>query len=113
MAGECAWNVPLLQGGFASHAHKELWTVGEHCLNIRYLAGCAIFFVFQLPSKGKEGNAGMLAYSTSKAGVIGLTKVIGKEYAETGITCNAVAPAVVRTAMVSDLIVFDFTCLSG
>ena len=35
----------------------------------------------------------MLAYSTSKAGVIGLTKVIGKEYAESGdITCNAIAP---------------------
>jgi NAD(P)-dependent dehydrogenase (short-subunit alcohol dehydrogenase family) len=49
---------------------------------------------------GKEGNAGMLAYSTSKAAVIGLTKALGKEYAETGITCNAVAPAVVRTAMV-------------
>merc|ERR1712151_394476 len=51
---------------------------------------------------GKEGNAGMLAYSTSKAGVIGLTKVIGKEYAESGdITCNAIAPAVVRTEMVA------------
>jgi len=52
---------------------------------------------------GKEGNAGMLAYSSSKAGVVGLTKVIGKDYAETGITCNAVAPAVVRTAMVDAL----------
>jgi len=52
---------------------------------------------------GKEGNAGMLAYSSSKAAVIGLTKVIGKDYAETGITCNAVAPAVVRTAMVDSL----------
>ena len=52
---------------------------------------------------GKEGNAGMLAYSTSKAAVIGLTKVVGKEYAETGITCNAVAPAVVRTKMVAAL----------
>lgn len=50
---------------------------------------------------GKEGNAGMLAYSTSKAAVIGLTKVIGKEFAETGITCNAIAPAVVRTALVA------------
>jgi 3-oxoacyl-[acyl-carrier protein] reductase len=49
---------------------------------------------------GKDGNAGMLAYSTSKAAVIGLTKVIGKEYAQDGITCNAVAPAVVRTALV-------------
>lgn len=49
---------------------------------------------------GKEGNAGMLAYSTSKAAVIGLTKVVGKEYAKDNITCNAIAPAVVRTAMV-------------
>lgn len=52
---------------------------------------------------GKDGNAGMLAYSTSKAAVIGLTKVVGKEYAETGITCNAIAPAVVRTEMVAAL----------
>ena len=52
---------------------------------------------------GKDGNAGMLAYSTSKAAVIGMTKVIGKEYAGTGITCNAIAPAVVRTAMVDAL----------
>ena len=49
---------------------------------------------------GKEGNAGMLAYSTSKAAVIGMTKVQGKEYAETGICVNALAPAVVRTPMV-------------
>jgi len=52
---------------------------------------------------GKEGNAGMLAYSTSKSAVIGMTKVVGKELAETGITCNAIAPAVVRTAMVAAL----------
>lgn len=49
---------------------------------------------------GKEGNAGMVAYSASKGAVIAMTKAIGKEYAETGITCNALAPAVVRTAMV-------------
>ena len=42
---------------------------------------------------GKEGNAGMLAYSASKAAVIGMTKVQGKEYAQTGITVNALAPA--------------------
>lgn len=50
---------------------------------------------------GKEGNAGMLAYSASKAAVIGLTKAMGKEYAETGVLVNAVAPAVIRTAMVA------------
>ena len=49
---------------------------------------------------GKEGNAGMLAYSASKAAVIGMTKVQGKEYAENGITVNALAPAVIRTPMV-------------
>jgi NAD(P)-dependent dehydrogenase (short-subunit alcohol dehydrogenase family) len=49
---------------------------------------------------GKEGNAGMLAYSASKAAVIGMAKVQGKEYAESGITVNALAPAVIQTPMV-------------
>ncbi len=52
---------------------------------------------------GKEGNAGMLAYSASKAAVIAMAKVQGKEYAETGITVNAIAPAVIRTQMVAAL----------
>jgi NAD(P)-dependent dehydrogenase (short-subunit alcohol dehydrogenase family) len=49
---------------------------------------------------GKEGNAGMLAYSSSKAAVIGMTKVQGKEVAGTGVTVNAIAPAVIQTPMV-------------
>ncbi len=49
---------------------------------------------------GKEGNAGMMAYSASKAAVIGMTKSQGKELAETGITVNALATAVIRTPMV-------------
>jgi 3-oxoacyl-[acyl-carrier protein] reductase len=52
---------------------------------------------------GKEGNAGMLAYSSSKAAVIGMTKVQGKEYAGTGITVNALAPAVIKTPLVDKL----------
>ena len=52
---------------------------------------------------GKEGNAGMMSYSTSKAGVIGLVKSAGKEYAETNITINGLAPAVIRTQMVDDM----------
>ena len=49
---------------------------------------------------GKEGNAGMCCYSSTKAGVIGLVKSVGKEFAESGITVNAIAPAVIRTPMV-------------
>ena len=48
---------------------------------------------------GKEGNPGMVGYSATKSGVIGLVKGIGKEYAETGVTINALAPAVIKTAM--------------
>lgn len=52
---------------------------------------------------GKEGNPRMVAYSASKAGVIGLTKCIGKEVATEGITVNAVAPAVVRTRILDQV----------
>jgi 3-oxoacyl-[acyl-carrier protein] reductase len=48
---------------------------------------------------GKEGNPNASAYSASKAGVIGLTKSLGKELARSNITVNAVAPAAVRTAI--------------
>jgi len=48
---------------------------------------------------GKEGNPNASAYSTSKAGVIGLTKSLGKELAGTGIRVNAITPAAVKTAM--------------
>ncbi|MCU1491365.1 MAG: family oxidoreductase [Acidimicrobiaceae bacterium] len=47
---------------------------------------------------GKEGNPNMIGYSTTKAGLIGMVKAQGKEYAEDGITINALAPAVIRTA---------------
>ena len=50
---------------------------------------------------GKEGNAGMTAYSATKAGLIGMVKSMGKDYAETGVTVNALAPAVIRTPMVA------------
>ncbi|MBA3684731.1 MAG: SDR family oxidoreductase [Planctomycetes bacterium] len=48
---------------------------------------------------GKEGNPGMCSYSASKAGVIGLAKAVGKEVAGSGITVNAIAPAVIRTPL--------------
>ncbi|TMH04184.1 MAG: SDR family oxidoreductase [Betaproteobacteria bacterium] len=48
---------------------------------------------------GKEGNPNAPAYSASKAGVIGLTKSLGKELAKTGIRVNCITPAAVRTAI--------------
>ena len=48
---------------------------------------------------GKEGNPFMVGYSSMKAGVIGLVKAVGKEYADKGITVNGLAPAVIKTAM--------------
>jgi 3-oxoacyl-[acyl-carrier protein] reductase len=52
---------------------------------------------------GKEGNPNMIAYSGSKAAVIGMTKCLGKEVATEGICVNAVAPAVVRTKILEQL----------
>lgn len=48
---------------------------------------------------GKDGNPNLSAYSASKAAVIALTKSLGKELAETGVSVNAVAPAVFETPM--------------
>ena len=48
---------------------------------------------------GKEGNPRASHYSASKAGVIALTKSLGKELATTGVLVNAIAPAVIRTGI--------------
>jgi 3-oxoacyl-[acyl-carrier protein] reductase len=48
---------------------------------------------------GKEGNPGAPAYSSTKAGVIALTKSLGKELAKHNIGVNCVTPAVAKTAM--------------
>ena len=52
---------------------------------------------------GEIGQAGQANYAASKAGLIGLTKAIAREVASRNITCNAVAPGFIETAMTTDL----------
>jgi len=52
---------------------------------------------------GKEGNPNASAYSASKAGVISLTKSLGKEVAKTNIRVNCVTPAAVKTGMFAQM----------
>jgi 3-oxoacyl-[acyl-carrier protein] reductase len=52
---------------------------------------------------GIMGNAGQANYSASKAGLIGLTKTMAREFASRGITVNAVAPGFIVSAMTNAL----------
>ena len=52
---------------------------------------------------GKDGNANASAYSSSKAGVIGLTKSLGKELADKNIAVNAVTPAGAKTKILDQM----------
>jgi 3-oxoacyl-(acyl-carrier-protein) reductase len=52
---------------------------------------------------GEVGNFGQANYSAAKAGVIGLTKTLAREYARKGVTVNAIAPGFIRTRMLQDV----------
>ena len=52
---------------------------------------------------GLMGNAGQANYAASKAGLIGLTKSVAREFAGRGVTCNAVAPGFIETDMTAQL----------
>jgi 3-oxoacyl-[acyl-carrier protein] reductase len=79
-----------LRGAFMLSKHALPYMLKRNYGRILHVASIA----------GKEGNAGMTAYSASKAGLIGMVKSMAKDYVDRGVTINALAPAVIRTAMV-------------
>lgn len=52
---------------------------------------------------GLMGNAGQANYAASKAGLLGLTKSVAREFASRGVRCNAVAPGFIQTEMTAKL----------
>jgi len=71
-----------------------------HCCHalVQHMAGNGWGRVVNIASiAGKEGNPNASAYSAAKAGVIGLTKSLGKELATTGVLVNCITPAAAKT----------------
>jgi len=81
-----------LQGAFLITKHTIIHMLKRNYGRILHLASIG----------GKEGNPNMVGYAASKSGLIGLVKGVGKEFAETGITVNGLAPAVIATEMNQD-----------
>ena len=90
--GEEDWDAVMdvnLKGSFnATHAAIKVMSKARYgrIVNIASIVGLI-------------GNAGQANYSASKAGLIGLTKTTAREFASRSVTCNAVAPGFIDTAM--------------
>ena len=91
---------------YPAEAWRQVFDVNVHGLFycnkavIPYLEKSSAGRIVNIASvAGKEGNPNASAYSASKAAVIGLTKSLGKELANSSITVNCVTPAAVKTAI--------------
>ncbi len=81
---------------------KGAFNMIRHCIPLfmRNREGCII----NVSSvSGLTGNAGQANYCAAKAGLIGLTKAVAREYAAKGVRCNAIAPGFIATDMTENL----------
>jgi 3-oxoacyl-[acyl-carrier protein] reductase len=86
---------------FATNVYGALWCAKAA---VRTMMRSKVGRIINLSSVvGESGNPGQAVYSASKAGLIGLTKTLAREYASRGITVNAVAPGFIETDMTASL----------
>lgn len=81
---------------------KGAFNMIKHCSRIFMKNKCGRIVNISSVS-GLSGNAGQANYSASKAGLVGLTKTVAREFASKNITCNAVAPGFINTAMTAEI----------
>jgi 3-oxoacyl-[acyl-carrier protein] reductase len=81
---------------------KGVWNMCKHSTKVLLKSDFGRIINISSVS-GVMGNAGQSNYSASKAGVIGLTKALAREFASRGVTVNAVAPGFIETEMTKKL----------
>ena len=107
-AGITGPNKPLIEYPFADWRKvMDINVNGVFYVNraiVPHMLKCQYGRIVNIASvAGKEGNPNASAYSASKAGVIGFTKSLGKELAESGILVNAVTPAVFTSPFLAQM----------
>lgn len=81
---------------------KGVWNICKHSAKVLLKSGYGRLINISSVS-GVMGNAGQSNYSSAKAGVIGMTKALAREFASRGVTVNAIAPGFIETDMTQKL----------
>ena len=82
-----------LKGAFNFTKHLSKYIMKSSCGRIINISSVS----------GLMGNPGQVNYSAAKAGLIGLTKTVAKEFSSRNVTCNAIAPGFIETEMTASL----------